>query len=132
VNSFGIRDKHRHVIEDLFFKIKAGENPLIIIGDGKQKRCFTHVKDLARGIILTLENNKAINEIFNIGNEKEYEISEIVEIIKNVKFPEKKLKIKHIKNANNDVNRNSADSKKALKILKWKPEITMESGIQDL
>jgi UDP-glucose 4-epimerase len=132
VNSYGLRDKHRHVIEDIFQKLKSGNNELTIIGDGKQKRCFTHVKDLARGIILALENKNAINEILNIGSVKEYEINQIAQLIIKLHFSNRKIKIKHTSNINKDINKNSADSKKALKIIKWKPEISMEKGILEL
>ena len=54
-----------HVIPDLTAKLLIGQSPLEIFGDGQQTRCFTHVKDIARGIVLTLESPQADNEDFN-------------------------------------------------------------------
>lgn len=44
----------------------AGE-PLTVYGDGQMIRAFTHVKDIASGIILAMERGKTA-EAYNIGN----------------------------------------------------------------
>lgn len=41
--------------------------PLTVFGDGRAIRAFTHVKDVARGLILAMEKGKA-GEAYNIGN----------------------------------------------------------------
>ena len=55
-----------HVVPDLVQKVIKGQDPLHILGDGSQIRHYTYGGDLARGIRLCLDNEKAINEDFNL------------------------------------------------------------------
>ena len=43
-----------HVVPDLIQKVLKGQDPLHILGDGSQVRCYTHGSDLSGGIIATL------------------------------------------------------------------------------
>ena len=69
-NAYGINEApgeevgYAHVIPDLVKKIFSGQYPLEILGDGTQTRCFTHVSDVASGIIAAMESDKAVNEAF--------------------------------------------------------------------
>ena len=40
-----------HVVPDLIQKVLKGQDPLHILGDGSQVRCYTYGGDLAGGII---------------------------------------------------------------------------------
>ena len=40
-----------HVVPDLVQKVLKGQDPLHILGDGDQVRCYTYGGDLARGIL---------------------------------------------------------------------------------
>ena len=42
-----------HVLPDLVQKVLKGQDPLHILGDGTQVRCYTHGRDLGRGIALS-------------------------------------------------------------------------------
>ncbi len=55
-----------HVVPDLVLKVLRGQDPLHILGDGTQVRCYTYGGDLARGIRLAMESGAAINEDFNL------------------------------------------------------------------
>lgn len=55
-----------HVVPDLVQKVLKGQNPLHILGDGSQVRHYTYGGDLARGIRMCIENEKTINEDFNL------------------------------------------------------------------
>jgi UDP-glucose 4-epimerase len=55
-----------HVVPDLVQKVLKGQDPLHILGRGNQVRHFTYAGDLARGIRLCIESEKAVNEDFNL------------------------------------------------------------------
>lgn len=136
-NAFGLNsnnreDVKRHVIADLLEKVLAGQYPIQILGDGKQKRNFTHVKDLAAGIISTIYNKNARGETFNFGNRKEYSIIELLKIIWKLLQMEKSLKITHLPSVKIDVLRNYPDLIKTEKKLGWKAKISVEKGLQEL
>jgi nucleoside-diphosphate-sugar epimerase len=49
-------------------KVLDGQHPLEILGDGQQTRCFTHVRDIAHGILLALDRPRAVDEDFNLSS----------------------------------------------------------------
>ena len=55
-----------HVVPDLVQKVLKGQDPLHILGDGRQVRHYTYGGDLARGIRMAIESPAATNEDFNL------------------------------------------------------------------
>jgi len=70
-----------HVVPDLIQKIVKGQDPLHILGNGEQIRHYTHGKDIARGIYMSLENENAINNDFNISNDVSTTVLELSKMI---------------------------------------------------
>ncbi len=79
-NGFGPREKSDPTYGTVIAKFEeqylAGE-PLTVVKPGTQKRNFTYVKDLARGIIAIGE--KGSGDGYSLGNTKAYSILEIAE-----------------------------------------------------
>lgn len=136
-NAFGLNSNQRedvkkHVIADLLEKVLSGQYPVRIFGDGKQKRNFTHVKDLAEGIIATVFNTNSSRETFNLGDNKEYNILELLKMIWKLVKMDDPLKIEHQPSVKIDVLRNHPDLTKTKKNLGWKAKISVEKGLQEL
>src|SRR5437588_11384133 len=55
-----------HVVPDLVQKLIKGQDPLHILGDGSQVRHYTYGGDLALGIRLAMESDRAVNADFNL------------------------------------------------------------------
>lgn len=70
-----------HVVPDLVQKIIKGQDPVHILGDGSQLRCYTYGGDLARGIVSSLENRKAENNDFNLSTAKATDVLELTKLI---------------------------------------------------
>jgi nucleoside-diphosphate-sugar epimerase len=70
-----------HVVPDLVLKILRGQDPLHILGDGTQVRCYTYGGDLARGIRLAMESVSAINEDFNLSTPQSTTVLELASLI---------------------------------------------------
>jgi nucleoside-diphosphate-sugar epimerase len=66
VPSGNIKLAMSHVVPDLVQKILKGQDPLHILGNGNQLRCYTYGGDLARGIIAAMFHPAARNEDFNL------------------------------------------------------------------
>jgi len=64
--SGNIRLAMSHVVPDLVQKVLKGQDPLHILGDGLQVRCYTYGGDIAKGIRVCMEHEAALNEDFNI------------------------------------------------------------------
>jgi nucleoside-diphosphate-sugar epimerase len=70
-----------HVVPDLIQKVLRGQDPIHILGDGRQIRHYTYGGDLAKGIRLCIESEKAINEDFNLSTPQSTTVLELAEHI---------------------------------------------------
>lgn len=70
-----------HVVPDIVQKILKGQNPLHILGDGSQVRHYTYGGDLAKGIVTCMENEKALNEDFNVSTSESTTVLDLAKII---------------------------------------------------
>lgn len=134
-NAYGINEApgeevgYAHVIPDLIKKILSGQYPLELLGNGKQTRCFTHVSDIAKGIILAMESQKAENEDFNVGSEKEITMLELAKLLWKKCKVNKPFKVKFVTGFKYDIKKRVPSSKKARKILGWKQEKKLEEEL---
>ena len=46
-------------------------HPITVFGDGTQTRCFTYVSDVVGALIALAEDDRAVGQVFNIGNDRE-------------------------------------------------------------
>ena len=81
VYSGNIKLAMSHVVPDLVQKIIKGQDPLHILGSGKQIRHYTYGADLARGIRVCIEHEKALNEDFNISTAQSTTVLELAKLI---------------------------------------------------
>src|SRR5436305_15154792 len=70
-----------HVAPDLVQKVLQGQDPLHILGHGSQVRHYTYGRDLAVGIRLALESDRARNEDFNLSTARSTTVLELAELI---------------------------------------------------
>lgn len=64
----------------IYTKLKSDGKPLVIYGDGNQRRDFTHVDDVIQGNILAATNNNIKpGSIFNIGRGSNVSVKSIAE-----------------------------------------------------
>ena len=70
-----------HVVPDLVQKVLKGQDPLHILGAGKQVRCYTYGGDLARGILSAMLHPAAANEDFNLSTPVATSVLELAELI---------------------------------------------------
>jgi nucleoside-diphosphate-sugar epimerase len=81
VMSGNIKLAMSHVVPDLVQKVLKGQDPLRILGDGRQVRHYTYGGDLARGIRLAIESPLALNEDFNLSTSVSTTVLELAEAI---------------------------------------------------
>ncbi len=66
------------VITIFMGQVLRGE-PVTVIGDGRQTRCFTYVDDAIRATVEAGVSDRAVGEIFNVGSDVETSILELAE-----------------------------------------------------
>lgn len=121
-----------HVIPDLVKKVLSGQHPLELLGDGNQTRCFTHVRDIARGIVMALESDKAVNEDFNLGTANEITMLELARRIHALCAPERPFEVKYVPGFSSDIRRRVPDGSKAKRLLGWEPRISLDEGLREV
>jgi dTDP-glucose 4,6-dehydratase len=127
-NSYGPRFTEPYIIPEIMSQI-LNNSKEIILGNVNTSRDFTYVQDTASAIIKSIIEKKANGEIINVGSGTEISILNLAKKI--LKIAKKKTKIKYDKSRERpyDVNRLNCNNKKAKKILKWSPKISMDEGL---
>ena len=70
-----------HVVPDLVQKVLKGQDPLHLLGDGKQVRHYTYGGDLARGIVSASNQPAARNKDFNLSTPVSTTVLQLAEMI---------------------------------------------------
>jgi UDP-glucose 4-epimerase len=121
-----------HVVPDLINKCLKGQDPLHILGSGSQVRHYTNGKDIARGIRVCIENDKAINNDFNISTSKSTSVLELAKIIWNKINPDKPFRFVSDSPFAYDVEKRIPSVDKAQTILNFSAEIDLEDSIDEV
>lgn len=80
-----VRGQYAPVI-GIFLRQRAAGEELTIVGDGEQRRDFTHVSDVVNANIMAAVSNPdsdAFGQVYNVGNGINYSINEIANVISN-------------------------------------------------
>jgi UDP-glucose 4-epimerase len=106
--------------------IKKG-TPLEIVGDGNQRRDFTHINDIVSGLMMISKSNSE-NFEWELGSGKNYSINEVFEMF------EKKFscKSKFVPDQPGNYRETIRENDKALDQLGWIPENDLENYINSL
>ncbi|MFY8036267.1 MAG: NAD-dependent epimerase/dehydratase family protein [Cyclobacteriaceae bacterium] len=79
-NTYGPKQSTDFVISK-FIKAALSHAPLTLYGNGSQTRTFCYIDDNTSCVKKILENNLVVNDVINIGNDKEYTILELAQLI---------------------------------------------------
>jgi len=105
------------------------ERPPVIFEDGCQKRDFVHVRDLAAGCVLALENSAVRDEVFNLGGGVAYSVLEIAERLGEI-LGKGYLRAQVTGSyRSGDIRNCFADISKAGRVLGYRPRIALEAGL---
>ncbi len=122
-----------HVVPDLIQKVLKGQDPLHILGDGSQVRCYTHGSDLARGIIAAIEHEAARNEDFNISTPVATTVTELAEAVwHTIKGPDVPLRLAHDEPFAHDVQKRIPSVEKARTLLGFEAQVTLQEMLDEL
>ena len=123
-----IGDKFRNVI-GIFMNNIMKNSPLVIFGDGKQTRGFSHISDVAPLIAKSIEYPQCYGEIFNVGADQPYTINELAEAV--MKAMDAKVEIVHVE-ARNEVKHAYADHEKVRKFFGLREYVSLQEGLAQM
>jgi len=110
----------------IFLRQKAAGEPLTIVGDGEQRRDFTHVSDVCNANILaatTDVSEDAFGQVYNIGCGMNYSVNQIADMISDnqVNIPERLGESRVTK----------ANIGRMRETFGWKPQVNLSDWIAD-
>lgn len=133
-NHIGPRQSTAFAVASLARKIAEAEknnSSFIKVGNLNSRRDFTDVRDMVRAYLLALDLGKP-GEVYNIGSDKSYLISEIVD--KLIKISGKNFNLETDKSLFRPLDNPEtvSDSSKFRKLTGWKPEIDIDTTLQNI
>jgi UDP-glucose 4-epimerase len=71
-NTVGPRQTGRYgMVVPSFVKQALLGHPISVYGDGSQTRCFTYVSDVVGQLVTLAQDERAVGEVWNVGNDRE-------------------------------------------------------------
>jgi UDP-glucose 4-epimerase len=110
--------------------------PLQVYGSGEQIRCFCHVDDAVRALILIMDSGEAVGQVFNVGNNEQISIMDlakkVIEVTGSYSTIEKIAYENAYPEGFEDMQRRVPDISKIKQVLGWSPEINLDQIIKDI
>ena len=127
---------HYGMVVPRFVSAALKNEPLSVYGSGDQIRCFCHVDDAVRALLLVMDSDKAVGEVFNVGNNQQITIMElakkVIELTGSSSTIEKIAYEKAYPEGFEDMQRRVPDISKINQVLGWTPQINLDQIIKDI
>lgn len=129
-NTYGPRmqvDDGRVVSNFIHAALKS--KPLVIYGTGNQTRSFCYVSDLVKGLVSVMEHQSDF--VVNLGNPEEVPIVALAEAVIRCVNSKSTIVLNPMPAGRlGDPSRRKPDISSATSLLGWKPEISLDQGLQ--
>jgi dTDP-glucose 4,6-dehydratase len=120
----GLRPADGRVVSNFLVQAIDGK-PLTVYGDGSQTRSFCYVDDEVRGILALADSD--VLEPVNIGNEGEYTMLELAELVLEVTGSSSEIVFEPL--PVDDPTRRRPDLTRARTLLGWEPTVSLREGL---
>jgi UDP-glucose 4-epimerase len=127
---------HYGMVVPRFIQAALKNEPLSIYGSGEQIRCFCHISDVIQALLLVIDSDQAVGEVFNIGNNQPSSINQLADRV--ISLLSSKSKIEKIPYADaypqgfEDMQRRVPDISKIKRVLGWSPQLDLDQIIKDI
>lgn len=129
-NTYGPRQSARAIIPTIISQALSRDQ--VHLGSLSPTRDLTYVADTVEGFVRMAECDAAIGETVNLGVGREISIGDlatkIIEVIgRDVEIVQEEIRLRP---EASEVQRLCSDNSKALKLLNWQPETSLDEGLQ--
>ena len=124
-----LKNPYTGILSIFSTQIKNGNN-INIFEDGKETRDFVYIDDVTDAIILSIDNEKANYEVFNVGSGEKIDVVTIAKTL----ISKYNSKVKYVISGNyrvGDIKDNEADLTKITSLLGYKPKVKFKEGISN-
>ena len=118
-----LRGQYAPVIGIFLRQRDAGE-PLTIVGDGEQRRDFTHVKDIVKANVMAAIANPdedAYGQVYNVGTGTNYSVNEVADMVSDNQV--------HIPARRGESRITKANNQKIYHTFGWTPDVNLEEWV---
>ena len=118
-----LRGQYAPVI-GIFLRQRASGEPLTIVGDGNQRRDFTHVSDVVKANVMSAISNpdlEAFGQVYNVGTGTNHSINQIAGMISD--------NVINLPPRSGESRITLANNKKINKTFGWNPSVRLEEWI---
>lgn len=136
-NTVGPRQTGQYgmVVPNFVRQALAGE-PITVYGDGKQSRCFTHVRDVVRALIGLMGTEASYGQVYNIGNNVEISINDLARTVREMCGSRSEIVYvpyeKAYEQGFEDMPRRVPDLGKIKQAIGWQPTIPLQQILADV
>ena len=121
-------DSHMAAVIGLWRGQAEKNHPIKIVGDGEQRRDFTHIDDIVDGLIRIAESDEKHEDAWELGTGKNYSINEVADM-----FIEKLKCVKvYMSNQQGNYRETIRVNNDAIERLGWKPTDKLREYIMSL
>ncbi|MDO8662557.1 MAG: SDR family oxidoreductase [Candidatus Omnitrophota bacterium] len=121
----GMRSYDGRVVPN-FINQALDNQPLTVYGKGEQTRSFCYIDDLVEGLCRLML--APINEPVNLGNPNEFSIMQLARIVLKLTGSKSKIIFKTL--PQDDPRQRQPDISRAKRLLKWRPQVSLEEGLR--
>lgn len=118
-------DSHMAAVIGLWRAALKNNTPILIHGDGKQKRDFTHIDDIVDGLIKISESDEKHEDAWELGTGRNYSLNEVAELF----APHPMKYVDDVKGNYRETLRINDD---AIERLGWKPTDKLKEYINEI
>jgi UDP-glucose 4-epimerase len=134
-NTVGPRQAAQYgMVLPTFVKQALARKPITVFGDGKQSRSFTYVADVVDALIRLADCDRAVGEVFNIGNGREVSIESLAQKVKAAANSESEIEYVPYHQAYGegfeDMPRRVPDISKIGSYVGWEPQVQLDEMIR--
>jgi UDP-glucose 4-epimerase len=119
-----------------FVRQAASGGPIIVHGDGKQTRCFAHVKDVVRALTGLIAIDHPDGNTVNVGSRERVSIGELAERVRDLVNPA--VEIVHVPHSRiygesfEDMRDREPDLTKIGRLISYAPRLTLDDILRDV
>ena len=127
-NTYGprMRPDDGRVISNFVVHALTGQN-LVVNGDGSQTRSFCYVSDMIEGLVRIMRTPPEVTGPINIGNPQEISVRDLAKTV--IDLTGSGSVIAEAPAVQEEPVRRCPDVSKAVRMLDWKPEVTLKQGL---
>ena len=128
-NIYGSRSYHKGSVVATFYKRLLAGRPLIVYGDGSQRRDFLYADDLVVGIEQAIRSEA--RGVYQLGSGRPTSVSELIDIMRSVVEPQVQVMVEYEDFRQGEIHSTWCDVSRAQRAFGFAPATPLEEGLRN-